>query len=89
MTTAYMLNNKFTPIRDDAAGSSSSSDLATPFAFGSRRHVNPERASNPGLIYDLGTADYLNYLCSLNYISSQMAVVARRSFTCPPTNRVL
>ncbi|XP_010269111.1 PREDICTED: uncharacterized protein LOC104605872 [Nelumbo nucifera] len=49
--------------RDDAAGSSSSSDLATPFAFGSRRHVNPERASNPGLIYDLGTADYLNYLC--------------------------
>nr|DAD18738.1 TPA_asm: hypothetical protein HUJ06_020201 [Nelumbo nucifera] len=84
MTTAYMLNNKFTPIKDAAAGggSSSSSDLATPFAFGSG-HVNPERASDPGLIYDIGTEDYLNYLCSLNYTSSQMALVARRSFTCP------
>nr|DAD37751.1 TPA_asm: hypothetical protein HUJ06_008392 [Nelumbo nucifera] len=69
MTTAYMLNNKFTPIRDVVAGSSSSSNLATPFAFGSR-HVNPERASGLGLIYDIGTEDYLNYLCSLNYTSS-------------------
>nr|DAD23086.1 TPA_asm: hypothetical protein HUJ06_024549 [Nelumbo nucifera] len=88
MTTAYMLNDKFTPIRDVVAGSSSSSDLSIPFAFGSG-HVNPERASDLGLIYDIGIEDYLNYLCSLNYTSSQMAVVARRSFTCPPTNQFL
>ncbi|KAF8412338.1 hypothetical protein HHK36_000300 [Tetracentron sinense] len=84
MTTAYTLNNKRAPITD--AGSDSS-ESATPFAFGSG-HVNPESASNPGLIYDITTEDYLNYLCSLNYTSSQIAILSRGSYSCP-TNTVL
>ncbi|CBI38836.3 unnamed protein product, partial [Vitis vinifera] len=49
---------------------------STPFACGSG-HVNPEKASDPGLIYDITTDDYLNHLCSLNYTSSQIALVSR------------
>ncbi|XP_044504098.1 subtilisin-like protease SBT1.1 [Mangifera indica] len=78
MTTAYTLNNKGAPISD--AGSYHS--VATPFAYGSG-HVDPERASDPGIIYDLTTEDYLNFLCSLNYSSSQISVFSKGNFTCP------
>ncbi|KAJ6972194.1 subtilisin-like protease SBT4.14 [Populus alba x Populus x berolinensis] len=79
MTTAYATDNRGSPIAD--VGSSNSAS-ATPFAFGSG-HVDPERASDPGLIYDITIEDYLNYFCSLNYTSSQIAQVSRRNVTCP------
>ncbi|CAK9134483.1 unnamed protein product [Ilex paraguariensis] len=66
MTSAYTLDNKKTPIADAVSGSSK---FATPFAFGSG-HVDPKRASDPGLIHDTTTEDYLNFLCSLNYLLS-------------------
>ncbi|XP_077235092.1 subtilisin-like protease SBT1.1 [Tasmannia lanceolata] len=84
MTTGYTINNKNGSITD--AGSITS-EMATPFAYGSG-HVDPERASNPGLIYDIAIEDYLNYICSLNYTSSQLAILARRNYTCP-IDRVL
>ncbi|KAK9147679.1 hypothetical protein Scep_006436 [Stephania cephalantha] len=79
MTTAYVENNKKLPISDASLDPSAA---ATPFAFGSG-HVHPERASDPGLVYDITPDEYLNYLCSLNYTSSQIAVMARKSFSCP------
>lgn len=79
MTTAYTLDNRKSPIAD--VGSIDTS-LATPFAFGSG-HVDPESASDPGLIYDLTTEDYLNYLCSLNYTSAQLNLFSGENFTCP------
>ncbi|KAK7340157.1 hypothetical protein VNO77_20851 [Canavalia gladiata] len=78
MTTAYTLNNKGAPISDMG---SSDSPFANPFAFGSG-HVNPESASDPGLVYDISTKDYLNYLCSINYTSSQIALLSRGNFRC-------
>ncbi|KAL8159953.1 hypothetical protein V2J09_001490 [Rumex salicifolius] len=30
-------------------------------------HIQPNRAMNPGLIYDLSTDDYLHFLCSIGY----------------------
>ncbi|GAY42057.1 hypothetical protein CUMW_063980 [Citrus unshiu] len=80
MTTAYTLNNRNSPIAD--VGGSSDTPLATAFAFGSG-HVDPESASDPGLIYDIATEDYLDYLCSLNYTSLQLALFAGGNFTCP------
>ncbi|KAL5727771.1 hypothetical protein ACHQM5_000926 [Ranunculus cassubicifolius] len=84
MTTAYVENNKRVRIADAAAEMPES---ATPFAFGSG-HVDPERASDPGLIYDINADDYLNHLCSLNYNSSQITLLARRSFSCPASGFV-
>uniref|UniRef100_A0A5B7BHY6 Putative subtilisin-like protease n=1 Tax=Davidia involucrata TaxID=16924 RepID=A0A5B7BHY6_DAVIN len=83
MTTAYTIDNKRAPI-----GDASSKLAANPFAFGSG-HVDPERASNPGLIYDITNEDYLNYLCSLNYTSSQIARLSRGDFTCPTNDALL
>ncbi|KAG4926084.1 Subtilisin-like protease SBT1.1 [Glycine max] len=78
MTTAYTLNNKGAPISDMASDNKA---FATPFAVGSG-HVNPVSAFDPGLVYDIGTEDYLNYLCSLNYTSSQIALLSRGKFAC-------
>ncbi|OMP00479.1 hypothetical protein COLO4_12644 [Corchorus olitorius] len=79
MTTAYSLDNTHKPIAD--AGSSNMS-AANPFAFGSG-HVDPEKASDPGLIYDITPEDYQNYLCSLKYSASQIALFADEGFSCP------
>ncbi|KAJ1413709.1 Peptidase S8/S53 domain [Sesbania bispinosa] len=79
MTTAYTLNNKGAPISD--IGSNNSAAFANPFAFGSG-HVDPERASDPGLVYDITNKDYLNYLCSLNYTPSQITLLSKGKFTC-------
>lgn len=78
MTTSYTVDNRREPISDIGSGF----EVATPFAFGSG-HVDPERASNPGLIYDITTVDYLNHLCSLKYKSSQIALFAKTNYTCP------
>ncbi|XP_061368707.1 subtilisin-like protease SBT1.1 [Gastrolobium bilobum] len=79
MTTSYTLNNKGVPISDIGSNNSA---FANPFAFGSG-HVNPESASDPGLVYDISTIDYLNYLCSLNYTSSQISLLSKGNFVCP------
>ncbi|KAL8119091.1 subtilisin-like protease SBT1.1 isoform X2 [Apium graveolens] len=80
MTTAYTMDSKKSPIGD--AGSTIGSKYATPFAYGSG-HVDPEKASNPGLIYDITSKDIQNYLCSLNYTSSQLAILSRENLSCP------
>ncbi|KAH9798332.1 subtilisin-like protease SBT5.4 [Citrus sinensis] len=39
---------------------------ATPFSYGSG-HIRPNRAMDPGLVYDLSEDDYLDFLCSIGY----------------------
>ncbi|KAK0581446.1 hypothetical protein LWI29_013914 [Acer saccharum] len=78
MTTAYTLNNKKSPI-----GDVDSSNSIGPFAYGSG-HVDPERAADPGLIYDITAVDYLKYICSLNYTSAEIALFTWGNFTCLP-----
>ncbi|OWM64985.1 hypothetical protein CDL15_Pgr028703 [Punica granatum] len=77
MTTAYTLDNRRAPMSDLG----SNSGLGDPFAYGSG-HVDPERASDPGLIYDISAKDYLKYLCSLKYTPAQVAVFAKRNYAC-------
>ncbi|XVE77030.1 hypothetical protein DITRI_Ditri13aG0029300 [Diplodiscus trichospermus] len=76
MTTAYTTDNKGKPIADLAFYGS-----ATPFALGSG-HVDPVKASDPGLIYDITPKNYIHYLCSLNYYDFQISLFAP-GFTCP------
>lgn len=79
MTSAYTHDNKHHLISD--AYVSKSTKFATPFAFGSG-HVNPEKASNPGLVYDISGEDYLHYLCSINYADEQVTILARKKYRC-------
>ncbi|KAL6551765.1 hypothetical protein OROGR_007919 [Orobanche gracilis] len=76
MTTTYTTYKNGEVIQDVSTGRPS-----TPFDHGSG-HVDPVLALNPGLVYDLGSEDYLNFLCALNYTSGQINTLARRNFTC-------
>ncbi|KAL6604489.1 hypothetical protein ACP70R_042916 [Stipagrostis hirtigluma subsp. patula] len=76
MTTAGEVDNKGHAILN------SSFEPANPFGYGAG-HVSPARAMNPGLVYDLGTADYLDFLCGLRYNTTVMAMFNGAPYTCP------
>ncbi|XP_044949558.1 subtilisin-like protease SBT5.3 [Hordeum vulgare subsp. vulgare] len=63
MTTARVQDNTRRPM------SNSSFQRATPFAYGAG-HVQPNRAADPGLVYDMNATDYLHFLCALGYNST-------------------
>lgn len=80
MTTAYTydtVNKREVPMGDEATGKAS-----TPFGFGAG-HVDPQRATAPGLIYDLGVNDYVNFLCSLNYSQESIKLITNMNVSCP------
>ena len=45
---------------------------ANPFNYGAG-YLSPNRAMDPGLVYDLTTTDYLNVLCSIGYNATQLS----------------
>ncbi|KAL8064346.1 hypothetical protein ABFX02_01G083300 [Erythranthe guttata] len=75
MTTADVVNLAQNPIEDERFVP------AALFATGSG-HVNPSRASDPGLIYDLKSEDYVPYLCGLNYTNRQVGSILQRRVNC-------
>ncbi|KAL5714295.1 hypothetical protein ACHQM5_016276 [Ranunculus cassubicifolius] len=80
MTTANAIDNTHSIVRDQSTGSP-----ATPLDFGAG-HINPNKAMDPGLIYDMDFQDYVVFLCGLGYSNKQMSAVIRRSqWSCPNT----
>lgn len=59
----------------------SSFTKATPFSYGAG-HVRPNRAMDPGLVYDLTTSDYLNFLCTMGYNSTKIARFSTENYAC-------
>lgn len=55
--------------------------LADPFDYGGG-HVNPNRAADPGLIYDMESADYIPFLCSMGYNESSMRLITGKPNEC-------
>ncbi|KAF3448452.1 hypothetical protein FNV43_RR09165 [Rhamnella rubrinervis] len=45
-------------------------------------HVNPSRANDPGLIYDIHPDDYIPYLCGLGYKDEEVSIIVHRSIKC-------
>lgn len=49
-------------------------NLDAEFAYGSG-HINPTQAPNPGLVYDAGEIDYINFLCGQGYNTTLLQLV--------------
>ncbi|KAG8367142.1 hypothetical protein BUALT_Bualt16G0041900 [Buddleja alternifolia] len=77
MTTAYTVDSANSPLRD-----ASDYSLSTPWAHGAG-HVDPHKALSPGLVYDATPDDYISFLCSLDYTTNMIQVIAKRpNITC-------
>ncbi|KAL9243889.1 hypothetical protein vseg_017726 [Gypsophila vaccaria] len=76
MTTANIIDNVGEPILN------ASNVEANPFSYGAG-HVNPNKAMDPGLVYDLKIKDYLNFLCAQGYNQSSIALFSKYPYTCP------
>jgi hypothetical protein len=77
MTTAY---------RDTKGGVSAFIDeatqaAATPFDYGNG-HVDITAALDPGLVYDIKTEDYIDFLCALNSTTEYVQGISGTNSTC-------
>ncbi|KAI8552255.1 hypothetical protein RHMOL_Rhmol06G0252500 [Rhododendron molle] len=79
MTTAQTLDNTKEPLTNAYYSP------ATPFNYGAG-HVQPNRAMDPGLVYDLTPNDYLKFLCALGYNETQISMLSGSHYTCPKAN---
>ncbi|KAG0616967.1 hypothetical protein M758_5G155600 [Ceratodon purpureus] len=77
MTTATTLDNT-----NNTITAQETSSAASPWDFGAG-FAQPEKAMNPGLVYDMGTDDYLHFLCGLGYNSTEIKLFDRDGYACP------
>ncbi|XP_023744305.1 subtilisin-like protease [Lactuca sativa] len=76
MTTASQVSLYGKPIVDHET------DLpADMFAIGAG-HVNPSKANDPGLVFDIQPDDYIPYLCGLGYTTKQISMIVKKPFSC-------
>nr|CAB3457680.1 unnamed protein product [Digitaria exilis] len=80
VTTANVHDNYGFEIVSEAAPY----NQANPFDYGGG-HVNPNRAAHPGLVYDMGTSDYVSFLCSMGYNSSAVSSMTQQHASCQHT----
>ncbi|KAL0291198.1 UNVERIFIED_CONTAM: Subtilisin-like protease SBT3 [Sesamum calycinum] len=73
-----MLDNTKSPIKDTR----SNNKPVTPLAMGAS-HIDPNKALDPGLIYDASSEDYINLLCALNFTTKHIQAITRlTSYNC-------
>ncbi|MCI23652.1 subtilisin-like serine protease, partial [Trifolium medium] len=58
-----------------------SDDLVGEFAYGSG-NINPEKAINPGLVYDITKEDYVQMLCNFGYDANKIKQISGDSSSC-------
>ncbi|KAJ4824270.1 hypothetical protein Tsubulata_021239 [Turnera subulata] len=66
MTTAYTRDTSH-----DGVLSGGSMKPSDPFDIGAG-HMNPSKAMDPGLVYDMKSSDYIIFLCNLGYSQAQI-----------------
>jgi hypothetical protein len=77
VTTAWRTD----PFGEQIFAEGSSRKVADPFDYGGGI-VNPEKAADPGLIYDMGPRDYILYLCSAGYNDSSITQLVGNVTVC-------
>ncbi|CAM8897808.1 unnamed protein product [Rhodiola kirilowii] len=55
---------------------------AAEYAYGAG-HVNPIKALNPGLVYEAGLTDYINFLCADGYTTPYLQIITGDNSECP------
>jgi subtilisin family serine protease len=75
MTTADITDRQGKAIADGNGG------RAGVFAMGAG-HVNPARAVDPGLVYDIEPAEYVTHLCTLGYTHKEMFKITHAGVNC-------
>ncbi|KAL8466418.1 hypothetical protein ACS0TY_035494 [Phlomoides rotata] len=81
MTTAYSEDSRGETMLDESTGNSS-----TVMDYGSG-HVRPQKAMDPGLVYDVNTYDYVDFLCNSNYTIKNIQVITRKAADCRGAKR--
>ncbi|KAM0839218.1 hypothetical protein ACQ4PT_060460 [Festuca glaucescens] len=88
MTTAGPLDKNGRDIVDSGTVFGGAVMDATPLAAGAGL-VLPRLAMDPGLLYDAGTQDYVDFMCTLNYTAEQMRqFVPEMSTGCGTRSRI-
>ncbi|KAM7253436.1 hypothetical protein ACFE04_021590 [Oxalis oulophora] len=81
MTTAYTVDNRGQTMLDESTGNAS-----TVLDFGAG-HVHPQKAMDPGLIYDISTYDFIDFLCNSNYTTNSIRMITRKTADCSGAKR--
>ncbi|XP_047313059.1 subtilisin-like protease SBT5.4 [Impatiens glandulifera] len=76
MTTARTRDNRGKPMVDG------NFKKATPFNYGAG-HMRPNRAMDPGLVYDSNIIDHMNFLCAIGYNSTVISYFSGIPHICP------
>ncbi|KAJ8763391.1 hypothetical protein K2173_002274 [Erythroxylum novogranatense] len=61
---------------------------ADPFDYGGG-HVDPNRAIEPGLVYDMGKSDYTRFLCAMGYNNSAISLMTLSPTVCKKSTNFL
>ncbi|GMY14083.1 subtilisin-like protease SBT1.9 [Fagus crenata] len=78
MTTANPFDNTLNPIQEQGENFT----FASPLAMGAGQ-IDPNRALDPGLIYDAAPQDYVNHLCSMKFTKKQILAITRSyNYSC-------
>ncbi|KAL5703888.1 hypothetical protein ACHQM5_022382 [Ranunculus cassubicifolius] len=76
MTTSYVVDSVEKPLLDET-----SYNASNVWDYGSG-HVDPEKAGDPGLVYDLTTDDYVDFLCASDYKEKDIAIITKHHVSC-------
>ncbi|KAH6833567.1 Subtilase family protein [Perilla frutescens var. hirtella] len=83
MTSSRTRDNTAHPMRDQRSSPATAFDR-------SAGHIRPNRAMDPGLVYDMGPNDYLDFLCGIGYNQSAIALFAGDAhYECPKNYSIL
>ncbi|XP_056856446.1 subtilisin-like protease SBT3.12 [Raphanus sativus] len=78
MTTAWKTDPSGQPIFSETIPRK----LADPFDYGAGL-INPERARDPGLVYDMNLDDYIYYFCAIGYNETSITLLTGKNTKCP------
>lgn len=81
MTTAYSHDSRGETMLDESTGNTS-----TVMDYGAG-HVHPQKAMDPGLVYDITSYDYVDFLCNSNYTTKNIEIVTRKAANCDGAKR--